>query len=86
MGRKPKNKKNQQGVEFTEVAEQLMIENIEPVEPVEEAKEFEPVEVGATWKIQTVDPKKTAEQFKADTGHELQMEHIRGNVYKVTIL
>ena len=44
------------------------------------------IEVGATWKIQTVDPEKTAKQFKADTGHELQMDHIDGNVYQVTIL
>lgn len=44
------------------------------------------VEVGATWKLQTTDPEKTAKQFKADTGHELRMNHIVGNVYQVTVL
>jgi hypothetical protein len=44
------------------------------------------VEVGATWKLQTTDPEKTAKQFKADTGHELQMIYISENVYQVTIL
>lgn len=44
------------------------------------------VEVGKTWKLQTEDAEKTAEQFKADTGHELKMDLISGNVYQVTIL
>lgn len=44
------------------------------------------IEVGATWKLQTTDPEKTANQFKADTGHELQMVYISENVYQVTIL
>lgn len=44
------------------------------------------VEVGATWKLQTTDPEKTAKQFKADTGHELQMVYISENVYQVTVL
>ena len=66
------------------LAKKEQIEELQDPKPMESDEVS--VEVGATWKLQTTDPEKKAKQFKADTGHELQMDHIGGNVYQVTIL
>ena len=74
------------------LAKKERVEELQDTKPIEsdevsvEVEEQESVEVGATWKLQTTDPEKTAKQFKADTGHELQMVYISDNVYQVTIL